>query len=35
MAEMGMTRETEKVDTSPHQEILHRPNEGKGQSDIK
>ena len=32
---MGVTRETEKVDTYPPQEILQRPNEGSGQSDIK
>ena len=32
---MGMTRKTEKVDTSPCQETLQRPNEGSGQSNIK
>ena len=32
---MGMTRETEKVDTSPRHETLQRPNEGSVQSDIK
>ena len=32
---IGVTRETEKVDTSPPQETLQRPNEGSGQSDIK
>ena len=32
---MGMKIETEKVDTSPPQETLQRPNEGSGQSDIK
>ena len=32
---MGVTRETEKVDTYPPQEILQRPNEGSVQSDIK
>ena len=32
---MGMTRETDKFDTSPPQENLQRQNEGSGQSKIK
>ena len=32
---MGMTHETEKVDTSPPQETLKLPNEGSGKSNIK
>ena len=32
---MGMICETDKVDTSPPQETLHRPNEVPGQSDIE
>ena len=32
---MGMTRETEKVDTSPPQKTHQSPNEGSGQSDVK
>ena len=35
IAEMDMTRETEKVGTSPPQENLQRPNEDSGQSNIK